>query len=109
MWGRKKMSKNRHHRRSGSDDTEEKLRGRVRELEKELERERRYSRSLEKKLQPGKVDEKNDGPKERIHQQETCPQCGKGTLIERTVPNPTKHIVWAFCSLDGCNFRERRK
>lgn len=97
--------KNKHAQRRGNDESEENLRGRLRELQKELDRERRYSRSLEKRLYDKKESKEKDEPAKPPSN--LCPNCGKGTLVERQTPHPTKNIVWAIC--DVCEHRERRK
>ena len=97
------MKQYRHNRKNGTNDSEENIRGKLREMQKELDREKRYSRSLEKRLSTENKEEK----REEIPKAADCPNCGKGILIERETPHPTKKMVWAACSL--CEHRERRK
>lgn len=102
----KKHNRNKH-QHSRVDESEENLRGRLRELQKELEKEKRYSRSLEKRL--SSKNEKVPDVKEETYKlsDSNCQNCGKGTMVEHTINSPTKEIVWAVC--DTCKHRERRK
>jgi len=108
-WGHAMKKHNRHHQRRSGDESEENLRGRLREAEKALERERRYSRSLEKRLA-----QKRDVKERTEHEPKPepildCPNCGKGRLIEQKIYSPTKEIIWAVCNNEACKHRERRK
>lgn len=109
------MSKNRFYRpkNGGSDNSDENLRGRLRELQKQLEAEKRYSKSLEKALSKRTVKPGNNHKlKEAIPKMEAkilCQNCGKdGTLIDQTIWSPSKgEIVWTVCQL--CHHKEKKK
>lgn len=103
------MKRNKHAHRKGVDESEENLRGRLRELQKELDKERRYSRSLEKRLYPKKDSKEKTEDVVPTPQEGICPNCGKGTMVEQVIHSPTKEIVWAVCNYEACKHRERRK
>lgn len=99
--------------RGNAEDSEENLRGRLRELQKQLEAEKRYSRSLEKrvnKLLGHKSEEEKakESVPERNEPKNLCPHCGKEDTVNlHKVWSPTGEIVWSICSI--CHNRERIK
>jgi hypothetical protein len=97
-------------RERGNDDSEENLRGKLRELEKELREERRYSRSLEKKLSVTNIGTARDGDsvtddKFSKNNQDVCKKCGEAKIKYNTINAPHKKIVWAVC--ESCNHKEK--
>lgn len=99
--------KNRIHRKNPeSDDSEEKLRGKIREIAKQLEAEKRYSRALEKRLK-----RQYDAPVPAPEPDEpaiVCGSCGKeGTVKEQEIYTPNGPVYWMVCQL--CHHKEKKK
>jgi len=91
-------------RRGNSEDSNENLRGRLRELQKQLEIEKRYSRSLEKKLSNSSSEEKVTSPS---LPKPVCTHCGKEDTIRVSVIwSPAKEIVWHVCEI--CGHKEKK-
>ena len=89
--------------RKSKDNSEENLRGKLRELQKQLEMEKRYSRSLEKQIK-SEFKTKNDLPskKELEKKEEVCPSCGKegGATISK-IWTPNGDMLFVNCKLCG--------
>lgn len=89
-------------RRTSREDSDENLRGKLRELQKQLEAERRYSSSLEKKL---KSIASNGSRNEEIEVQLNpvcCQSCGKSESIKIVeIWRPGGGIKWLTCELCG--------
>lgn len=90
---------------SYQDNSEENLRGRLRELERQLRDEKRYSRSLEKKISIKGIETdrdvekvvKDDDPKF------VCKKCGSTNVTPSQINAPHKKIIWLICQ--DCNHR----
>lgn len=92
-----KKHKSLRRRHQNSDDPEENLRGKNRDLTKQLEEERRKTKALEKRLRklltPGYVVEEKEKAPESM---EACSNCGKEGFIEKKSlpgPNNTRMII----------------
>lgn len=91
-----------------SEDSEEKLRGKIREISKQLEAERRYSRALEKRLKrqydtPAVTEEPKSNKPPVI-----CGHCGKeDTMEEQSFYTPNGDVYWMICKI--CQYKEKKK
>lgn len=105
------MSK-RERRRSGRKSDErrdESLRGKVRELQKELEQKNRIIASLEKMLgsKSSKEDVKLQKKIKKSSDSYPCPSCGKGPLTFSQIWHPTKgDIGIQSCSI--CGYKDKQ-
>jgi len=96
--------------RNGGEDRDEALRGRIRQLEKQVEQQNRLIRSLEKQLSrnPTKDIKKNSKPLPPMDgddKKDMCPNCLG--VVFRVVPigPPNKEILWKVCQT--CKSREK--
>src|SRR5208282_3839889 len=106
------MKHNRKRIRGNNEDTDEKMRGRIRELEKALDTANRYAKHLEKKLRrsdddghfiPNEKIEKNENDKEVC-----CPKCGSPEYKSGTpIWTPNGETTWMTCK--NCKHREKVK
>lgn len=109
------MKKGRRGRREMNDEKrDENLRGKLRELQKELEIKNRHIRSLEKRLETAsrpitEDDENNDNRREE--QDPRCPQCGSTGRKVASFWHPVKEdlVVKIECDNCGHNFKDDKK
>lgn len=102
--------KNRRKRPRGTfDNSDENLRGKFRDLQKQLNTERRYIKSLEKKLRgTAGFSEKRESGKSIVSEPTMCSNCGEENCTKKiTISAPHTTYVWIECEL--CQFRERKK
>jgi len=106
------MKKNKFFRRNKYDenDTIEKLKGKIRELTKQLDSEKRYSKSLEKRItEADRVPKINKNEENKVRKKESaafCPQCKhENTMEEKVFYSPNKKLIWLICS--NCLYKEK--
>jgi predicted RNase H-like nuclease (RuvC/YqgF family) len=103
--------------KGSGDESTENLRGKFRELEKQVEIQKRYIKSLEKRLKRLNASEENftstkrskkiiEEELESNDKENSCSHCGN-TLIEKPIWTPTGEVMWVFCQ--GCKFKEKKK
>lgn len=91
-------------------DHEENLRGRYRELKKQLEAQSRYISHLENLLakKSSKNKKANENKVEISKEKENfCPRCGSNEFFPKPFWSPNKEIVWIICSI--CKYKEKIK
>lgn len=101
-------------RRGNSEKSEENLRGKLRDLGKQLESAKRYAKSLEKKIERmlgNGISEKSEESvphKSNDPTPSVCNSCGSENEIRKTsVWTPSGEVVWLICQI--CKNRERKK
>lgn len=106
---RERSMKNRMRRRNPeSEDSEEKLRGKIRDISKQLEAERRYSRALEKRLKRQYEDPTVPQEPEKSGPPVICGHCGKeDTMEKQSFYTPNGDVYWMICKL--CQYKEKIK
>ena len=98
--------KHRAHRpRRIEERAEEKSRGRIRELEKEIERLKRHIGILQKKPHPTsdnaiRIDTE---PKDKLN---CCPNCGSSDYKSTVIWTPSGEFQWFICQ--DCKYREKK-
>lgn len=101
--------KHRGRRSRGSNTTDEALRGKNRELQKEIRHLKQRIRQLERQL--GMSSSHEEAGVEEINIPTThdkqCENCGKDKMKEAIVWSPSGEIAWLVCQI--CKHREKRK
>lgn len=105
--------------KGSGDKTEETLRGKVRELEKQVEIQRRCIKTLEKQLRrrvSGVIEEelnKKQTKKDKklaesqVEKANCCPRCSGPDFNEVPVWTPLGEVMWMICQ--SCQFKEKKK
>ena len=89
--------------------SEEKLRGRIRELEKEIDRLKRQLGSFKKhgKNPPAQNNDKNVNDYDTEDKLLSCPSCGSPDYKSVTIWTPKGYINWMICQT--CKHREKKE
>lgn len=102
------MKHKRNRPRKGEERTEETLRGRIRELEKEIDRLKRQLGSLQK--HPKRVTSQDDPKEEDVESNDKefcCPNCGSPDYKAATIWSPNGYLNWMVCQ--SCRHKEKIK
>lgn len=99
----------------GSGDETENLKGRLRTLEKLVEAQKRYIKSLEKVVKRAKLNEENFTSKPKKlpsvevevidDKTNNCPQCGSPNFENHIIWTPNGESQWLICQ--DCKFKEK--
>lgn len=94
--------------RRNEERSEEKLRGTIRELEKEVDRLKRHIGSLQKqhKRPPSVISDKNVVVEEDDDKLNSCPNCGAPTYQLVYIPTYKGEVPWMVCQ--SCKHREKK-
>lgn len=90
----------------GNERSEEILRGRIRELEKEIDRLKRHIGSLSKKHKPPSQKKQEVEIEEPTDKVDSCPNCGSPDYRTSPIWSPKGEIIWKICQL--CKYREKK-